>query len=106
MHQAETLPEVRPYFPGTPLSPPSAVTLSYPITLSARGKFDYFVPRESFNVLAMFKNPMMMLMLVAGGLVLFTPTMMVCVPSASTPTSLRPCVTARCGLELAPWSGI
>ncbi|PIL32041.1 hypothetical protein GSI_06745 [Ganoderma sinense ZZ0214-1] len=74
--ESETLPEVRPYFPGTPLSPPSTVTLPYPITLSARGKYDYFIPRESFNVLAMFKNPMMMLMLVAGGLVLLTPTMM------------------------------
>ncbi|KAI0735248.1 hypothetical protein C8Q76DRAFT_711601 [Earliella scabrosa] len=72
----ETLPEVRPYFPGTPLSPPSPVTLPYPILLSARQRHDYFIPRESFNVLAMFKNPMMMMMLGAGVLVLFMPTMM------------------------------
>ncbi|TBU48403.1 hypothetical protein BD309DRAFT_912012 [Dichomitus squalens] len=74
--ETETLPEVRPYFPGTPLDPPSTITLPYPITLTARGKHDYFVPRESFNVLAMFKNPMMMLMLGAGVLVLLTPMMM------------------------------
>ncbi|RPD82632.1 hypothetical protein L226DRAFT_528776 [Lentinus tigrinus ALCF2SS1-7] len=74
--ETETLPEVRPYFPGTPLSPPSTVTIPYPIVLSARAKYDYFVPRESFNVLAMFKNPMMMMMLGAGVLVLLMPTMM------------------------------
>ncbi|KAI1797804.1 hypothetical protein LXA43DRAFT_982101 [Ganoderma leucocontextum] len=76
VYESETLPEVRPYFAGTPLSSPSTVTLPYPLTLSARGKYDYFVPRESFNVLAMFKNPMMLLMLVAGGLVLLTPMVM------------------------------
>ena len=75
--ESDSLPEVRPYFPGTPLSPPSTATLPYPIVLSARAKHDYFVPRESFNVLAMFKNPMMMMMLGAGVLVLLMPTMMV-----------------------------
>ncbi|KAI8995555.1 hypothetical protein BD414DRAFT_479876 [Trametes punicea] len=74
--ESDTLPEVRPYFPGTPLSPAAPATLPYPIVLSARGKNDYFVPRESFNVLAMFKNPMMLMMLGAGVLVLLMPMMM------------------------------
>ena len=75
--ETDSLPEVRPYFPGTPLSPAHAVTLPYPVQLAARKKLDFFGPRESFNVLAMFKNPMMMMMLGAGVLVLFMPTMMV-----------------------------
>ncbi|KAJ8495881.1 hypothetical protein ONZ51_g1494 [Trametes cubensis] len=74
--ESDSLPEVRPYFPGTPLSPAAPATLPYPIMLSARAKNDYFVPRESFNVLAMFKNPMMMMMLGAGVLVLLMPTLM------------------------------
>ncbi|KAI9062993.1 hypothetical protein FKP32DRAFT_774460 [Trametes sanguinea] len=74
--ESDALPEVRPYFPGTPLSPAAPATLPYPIVLSARGRADYFVPRESFNVLAMFKNPMMMMMLGAGALMLLMPTMM------------------------------
>lgn len=78
--ETESLPEARPYFPGTPLSPSSPVTLPYPLVLSAKQKHDYFVPRESFNVLAMFQNPMMMMMVGAGVLVLFMPTMMVRVP--------------------------
>ncbi|CDO72318.1 hypothetical protein BN946_scf184977.g15 [Trametes cinnabarina] len=75
--QSDTLPEVRPYFPGTPLSPAAPATLPYPIVLSARGRADYFVPHESFNILAMFQNPMMMMMLGAGVLVLLMPTIMV-----------------------------
>ncbi len=90
VYESESLPEVRPYFPGTPLSSPSSVTLPYPIVLSARAKHDYFVPRESFNLLAMFQNPMMMMMLGAGVLVLLMPTMMVR-PSLSS--SLPSCVS-------------
>ncbi|KAI0757075.1 hypothetical protein C8Q80DRAFT_76093 [Daedaleopsis nitida] len=72
----ETLPEVRPYFLGTPLSPTSPVTLPYPIQLTAQRRHDYFTPRQSFNVIEMFKNPMMMMMLGAGVLVLLMPMMM------------------------------
>ena len=78
--EAETLPEVRPYFPGTPLSSASSVTLTYPSTLSARGKYDYFVPRESFNLLGMFQNPMMLMMVFTGVMVLAMPYIMVCEP--------------------------
>lgn len=75
--ETDSLPEVRPYFPGTPLSPPAAATLPYPITLIPRHKNDYFVAQESFNVLGMFQNPMMMLMVGAGVMVLVMPYIMV-----------------------------
>ncbi|TFK57346.1 hypothetical protein OE88DRAFT_1651020 [Heliocybe sulcata] len=70
---SDPLPEVRPYVPGTPLSPPSQVMLPYPVLLSARQKNNYFVPRQSFNLLAMFQNPMMIMMVAAGVMVLGAP---------------------------------
>ncbi|CCM00949.1 uncharacterized protein FIBRA_02996 [Fibroporia radiculosa] len=74
--EAETLPEVRPYIPGTPLSPPSTVTLPYPVVLPARQTSDYFVPHQSFNLLGMFQSPMTLMMLGMGVLVLAMPTLM------------------------------
>ncbi|KAG6901853.1 hypothetical protein C0995_007239 [Termitomyces sp. Mi166 len=62
----ESKPQVRPYVIGTPLNPPSTVLLAYPITLTPKSKPPYFVPRESFNLMTMLSNPMM-LMMVAGG---------------------------------------
>ena len=73
----ESNPVVRPYIPGTPLSPPSNVKLTYPISLSARAKYDYYVPKESFNLIGMFQNPMMMIMLFTGVMVLAMPYLMV-----------------------------
>jgi len=70
---SDSLPEVRPYIPGTPLSPPSQIMLPYPILLSARQKNSYFAPRQSFNLLAMFQNPMMMMMVAAGVMMLGAP---------------------------------
>ncbi|KAI0321709.1 hypothetical protein OF83DRAFT_211424 [Amylostereum chailletii] len=67
---SESKPEIRPYTPGTPLNPPSIVTLPYPIKLQARYRSMYFVPPQSFNLLGMFNNPMM-LMMVFGGLMMF-----------------------------------
>ncbi|KAK7694566.1 hypothetical protein QCA50_001752 [Cerrena zonata] len=72
----DTLPEVRPYIPGTPLSPASPVTLPYPITLHPRGKYDFYAPQESFNIIAMFKSPMMLLMLFTGVMMLAMPYIM------------------------------
>ncbi|CAL1695997.1 unnamed protein product [Somion occarium] len=72
----DTLPEVRPYVPGTPLSPPSPVTLPYPITLIPRARYDYYTPQESFNLVGMFQNPMMLLMLGTGVLMLAMPYIM------------------------------
>ena len=78
----DTLPEVRPYLHGTPLTPLSAVTLPYPVIIHPRGKFDFYVPRESFNLIAMFRSPMMLLMLFTGGMMLAMPYIMVSRSSA------------------------
>lgn len=74
--ETESLPEVRPYIPGTPLSPASTVTLPYPIVLPARQKNDYFIPRQSFNVVGMFQSPMMLMMLGMGVMVIAMPYLM------------------------------
>ncbi len=74
---SELPPVVRPYVVGTPLSPPSHIKLPYPITLFARAKYDYYIPRESFNLIGMFQNPMMMIMLFTGVMVLAMPYIMV-----------------------------
>ncbi|KAJ3790240.1 hypothetical protein GGU10DRAFT_371313 [Lentinula aff. detonsa] len=68
--------EVRPYIPGTPMNPASTILLPYPITISARERFNYFVPRESFNIMGMLKSPMILMMIFAGGLVLGMPYLM------------------------------
>ncbi|KAJ3508876.1 hypothetical protein NMY22_g16476 [Coprinellus aureogranulatus] len=68
--------EARPYIPGTPLNPPSDVLLPYPIALSAKHRFDYFTNPESFNIMAMLSNPMTMMMVIAGVMMLATPYMM------------------------------
>ncbi|PCH33572.1 hypothetical protein WOLCODRAFT_64155 [Wolfiporia cocos MD-104 SS10] len=74
--ESESLPEVRPYIPGTPLSPAAPVTLPYPIVLPARQRNDYFVPRQSFDVLSMFQSPMMLMMLGMAVMVLAMPYLM------------------------------
>lgn len=63
--------------PGTPLNPPSAFTLPYPLILQARGKLDFFVPEASFNVMGMFQNPMMLMMGVTAIVVLALPYLLV-----------------------------
>jgi len=62
-------PEVSPYTIGTPLDPRSPIKLPYPIKLVPRLRKSYFVPLQSFNVVQMFQNPMM-LMMVFGGLMM------------------------------------
>ncbi|PSR72397.1 hypothetical protein PHLCEN_2v11740 [Hermanssonia centrifuga] len=52
------------------------MTLPYPITLSAVQKIDFYMPRQAFNLIGMFKNPMMMMMLVGGALVFAMPYIM------------------------------
>jgi len=68
--------EVRLYISGTPLNPPSPVLLPYPIVLIPREKSVYFVPPETFNLVAMMSNPMMLLMVVGGGMMLLMPYLM------------------------------
>ncbi|PPQ89591.1 hypothetical protein CVT25_012336, partial [Psilocybe cyanescens] len=62
-------PEVRPYVAGTPMDPPSSIFLPYPIILTPREKYIYFVPPERFNLAGMLANPMMLLM-VGGGIMM------------------------------------
>ncbi|QRV75893.1 transmembrane protein [Ceratobasidium sp. AG-Ba] len=67
----------RPHVLGTPFELSiNSPTLTYPLTLTARGKNSYFVPREGFNVAGMFQNPMMMMMVITGVMVLFMPKLM------------------------------
>ncbi|KDN33006.1 hypothetical protein RSAG8_13906, partial [Rhizoctonia solani AG-8 WAC10335] len=67
-----------PHVLGTPFELSVAgPTLPYPLTLSARSKNVYFVPREGFNLAGMFQNPMMMMMAVTGIMVMFMPKIMV-----------------------------
>ncbi|KAI0257501.1 hypothetical protein BJV78DRAFT_1272479 [Lactifluus subvellereus] len=54
-------PEVHAYTIGTPLNPLSP---------------DYFVPHQSFNVLQMFQNPMMLIMVFGGLMMLAMPYIM------------------------------
>ncbi|KAH7345349.1 hypothetical protein B0J17DRAFT_639542 [Rhizoctonia solani] len=51
-------------------------TLPHPLTLSARSKNVYFTPREGFNLAGMFQNPMMLMMVVTGAMVMFMPKLM------------------------------
>jgi len=73
---SDSLPEVRPYVQGTPHSPPSPISLPYPITLVPRQKSVYFVERESFNLLGMLSNPMILMMVGTGVVVMGMPYLM------------------------------
>lgn len=72
-------PEVRPYLPGTPLSSTanSPVTITYPLKVHPRYKNEYFVPKQSFNVMGMLQSPMIMMMGAVGVMVVAMPYMMV-----------------------------
>ncbi|KAF8349910.1 hypothetical protein F5887DRAFT_1127284 [Amanita rubescens] len=65
--------EARPYIAGTPLNPPSTVLLPVPLVLTPRQKHAYFVPLGSFNLISMFSNPMMLLMLATACMMLASP---------------------------------
>jgi len=71
-------PEVRPYLLGTPLSSTanSHVTIAHPLKIHPRFKNEYFVPKQSFNVMGMLQNPMIMMMGVVGVMVVAMPYMM------------------------------
>jgi hypothetical protein len=70
---SEPLPEVRPYIFGTPLLTTTSFILPYPIVLTPRHKNRYFSPHESFNLVGMFRSPMMMIMGLTGVLMLAMP---------------------------------
>ncbi|KAJ7130067.1 hypothetical protein C8R43DRAFT_1025666 [Mycena crocata] len=67
--------EARPYSVGTPLNPASPILLPQ-ISLPARSKHVYFVPVDSFNILGMLQNPMMLMMIFGGVMVMSMPYLM------------------------------
>ncbi|KAI9462506.1 hypothetical protein BJY52DRAFT_1185224 [Lactarius psammicola] len=66
-------PEVSPHTIGTPLNPRSPIKLLYPIKLVPRQRKSYFVPLQSFNVVQMFQNPMMLITVFGGLMMLAMP---------------------------------
>ncbi|KAJ7042536.1 hypothetical protein C8F04DRAFT_1076246 [Mycena alexandri] len=58
-----------------PLNPASSIILPT-ISLPARATHSYFMPVDSFNLLGMFKNPMMLMLLFGGVMVLSMPYLM------------------------------
>ncbi|PPQ76413.1 hypothetical protein CVT24_012630 [Panaeolus cyanescens] len=73
VNDTSTIPDVRPYIPGTPTKPPSSVNLFYPVVFIPRGKNNYYVPLEKFNLATMLSNPMMLLMIGGAGMMLGMP---------------------------------
>ncbi|KAI0004279.1 hypothetical protein BJV74DRAFT_881429 [Russula compacta] len=71
--EPESLPEVRPYMIGTPLNPPSPIELPYPIKFVPRQRKSYFVPPQSFSIVQMLQNPMMLIMVFGGVMMLAMP---------------------------------
>ncbi|KAI9572802.1 hypothetical protein HD554DRAFT_2063114 [Boletus coccyginus] len=69
-------PQVRSHMLGTPLISTSSVSLRYPIVLIPRHKNNYFKPHESFSLLGMFQNPMVMIMVLTGLMMLGMPYIM------------------------------
>lgn len=58
-------------YPGAPKRP-----IEHPLLLTAHAKYDYFEARQGFSIFSIFKNPMMLMMLVSGGLMFMMPKMM------------------------------
>ena len=88
--EPESSPEVRPYAIGTPLNPPSPIKLPYPVKLVPRQRNSYFVPHQSFSVTLMFQNPMMLIMVFGGVMMLAMPYIMVRTPFDILPFFLLP----------------
>lgn len=74
----DTEPTIHPFIIGTPFNPVSSITIPYPITLTPRSKNAWFVPREGFNLVGMFQNPMMLIMVFTGVMMFAMPYIMVC----------------------------
>ncbi|KAI0304832.1 hypothetical protein BC826DRAFT_1100608 [Russula brevipes] len=74
--EPDSPPEIRPYTVGTPLNPPSPIKLPHPIKLVPRERKSYFVPHQSFDVVQMFQNPMMLITVFGGLMMLAMPYIM------------------------------
>jgi hypothetical protein len=75
--EPESSPEVRPYAIGTPLNPPSPIKLPHPVKLVPRQRNSYFVPHQSFSIMFILQNPMMLIMVFGGVMMLAMPYIMV-----------------------------
>ncbi|KAI0001968.1 hypothetical protein BJV77DRAFT_1063328 [Russula vinacea] len=74
--EPESPPEVRPYTVGTPLNPPSPIKLPYPVKLVPRQRKSYFIPHQSFSIMVMLQNPMMLITVFGGLMMLAMPYVM------------------------------
>ena len=87
--QPDYPPDVSPYTIGTPLNPRSPIKLPYPIKLVPRHKKSYFVPLQSFNIVQMFQNPMMLMMVFGGLMMLAMPYITVTIPILLLPSPMK-----------------
>ncbi|CAE6439505.1 unnamed protein product [Rhizoctonia solani] len=95
-----------PHVLGTPFELSIAgPTLPYPLALSARSKNVYFIPREGFNLAGMFQNPMMLMMVVTGVMVMFMPKLMDSM-SEETKQELQQKQQDMFGIKNAPAPGL
>lgn len=58
-------------YPGAPKQ-----SIDYPLVLTAHASYQYYEPRQGFNLFGIFKNPMLLMMLVMGGMMVLMPKMM------------------------------
>jgi hypothetical protein len=58
-------------YPGSPKQ-----AIPHPLELTAHASYQYYEPRQGFSILGIFKNPMLLMMLVMGGMMFIMPKMM------------------------------
>ncbi|WVR04005.1 hypothetical protein IAU60_001004 [Kwoniella sp. DSM 27419] len=57
---------VQPYHPAREALPPSSASMPHPILLTPTGREDFFTPPGGMNMGALFKNPMVLMMLASA----------------------------------------
>ena len=58
-------------YPGAPKQ-----VVPHPIDLVAHASYEYYEPRQGFNIMSIIKNPMLLMMLVSVGGMMFLPQLM------------------------------
>jgi hypothetical protein len=58
-------------YPGAPKQ-----SIPHPLELTAHASYQYYEPRQGFSLFAIFKNPMLLMMIVMGGMMVMMPKMM------------------------------
>jgi hypothetical protein len=59
------------YYPGA-----TKASITHPLVMKARARYEYFEPKGSFNPMSLLKNPMMLMMIVSFGMMFLMPKMM------------------------------